>query len=255
MFFALSKTLNILLLPMTMVVIFFILFVCVKKQPWKKTFFWIAFSMLLLFSNDFISNELMKAWEIDTKPFTEMRKYQVGIVLTGTTQSFIQPDDRVYFQRGADRVTHTIQLYKLGLIKNILVSGGSGRLLKDDEPEADKFKKVMLMAGVSEDDIIIENRTRNTYESAVAVRQIIDSLKIKPENCLLITSAFHMRRSLACYRKQGLSIDAFTVDFYGLPEKPFFPTVLVPSIQGFVIWEKLFKEWAGLTAYKIAGYI
>ena len=197
----------------------------------------------------------MKAWEIDTKHFTEMRKYQEGIVLTGTTHSFIQPDDRVYFQRGADRVTHTIQLYKLGLIKNILVSGGSGRLLKDDEPEADKFKKVMLMAGVSEDDIIIENRTRNTYESAVAVRQIIDSLKIKPENCLLITSAFHMRRSLACYRKQGLSIDSFTVDFYGLPEKPFFPTVLVPSIQGFVIWEKLFKEWAGLTAYKIAGYI
>jgi uncharacterized SAM-binding protein YcdF (DUF218 family) len=248
MFFALSKTLNLLLLPMTMVVGFFILFVCVKKQPWKKRFFWTGFSLLLLFSNDFISNELMKVWEIDTRPFSEIRPYQVGIVLTGATQSFIQPDDRVYFQRGADRVTHTIQLYKLGLIKKVLISGGTGRLFKDDEPEANKFKKVMLMAGVNEDDIIVENRTRNTYESAVVVSKIVDSLNFKSEDCLLITSAFHMRRSLACYEKAGLSIDSFTVDFYGLPGKPFFPTILVPSIQGFIIWEKLFKEWAGLTA-------
>jgi uncharacterized SAM-binding protein YcdF (DUF218 family) len=184
-----------------------------------------------------------------------MHPYEVGIVLTGATQAFVQPDDRVYFQRGADRVTHSIQLYKLGLIKKIIISGGTGRLFKADEPEADKFKRVMIMAGVKEDDIMVENKTRNTAESPVAVKKIIDSLQYRPEDCLLITSAFHMRRSLACYAHAGLNVTPFTTDFYGLPEKPFFPTFFLPSIQAFIIWEKLFKEWTGLIAYKIAGYI
>ena len=194
-------------------------------------------------------------WEVDAKPFDEVRPREIGIVLTGTTIPLLQPEDRVYFQRGADRVTHTIQLYKLGLIKKILVSGGSGRVIRQDEPEANKYKKVMLMAGVSESDIILENKTRNTHESAVAVKKILDSLHFKSEDCLLITSAFHMRRSMACYRKAGLTLEPFSTDFYGLADKTFIPTFFIPSIHGFIIWEKLFKEWVGFVAYKIAGYI
>ena len=255
MFFVLSKILSFLFSPIAQVFVFFVLYVVVKKQPWKKYFFWIGFVLFLVFSNDFTSNEIMRMWEVDPKPFNEVRPHQIGIVLTGTTIPFLQPDDRVYFQRGADRVTHTIQLYKLGLIKKILVSGGSGKLFRQDEPEANKYKKVMLLAGVNELDIIIENKTRNTYESGVAVKKILDSLHFKSEDCLLITSAFHMRRSLACYRKAGLTLEPFSTDFYGLADKPFIPTVFIPSIQGFIIWEKLFKEWAGFVAYKIAGYI
>jgi uncharacterized SAM-binding protein YcdF (DUF218 family) len=238
-----------------MVFISFVLSVLIKKQPWRKRFFWTGFILLMFFSNDFVSNEMMKAWEVDPKPFNEMRPYTLGIVLTGATQSFLQPNDRVYFHRGADRVTHTIQLYKLGLIKKILVSGGTGLLLKDGEPEADKFKNVMIMAGVPEDDILIENKTRNTGESAIAVKKIIDSLQYEPKDCLLITSAFHMRRSLACYNHAGLNVDSFSTDFYGVPRKFFLLSLLLPSIQGFIIWEKLFKEWTGLIAYKLAGYV
>jgi uncharacterized SAM-binding protein YcdF (DUF218 family) len=255
MFFILSKTLSFLVLPLTMVFTCFLLSVIVRKQPWKKRFFWVGFALMLFFSNDFISNAIMRAWEVDTKPFNEMRPYQIGIVLTGTTQSFLEPNDRVYFKRGADRVTHTIQLYKLGLIKKILISGGSGRLLKADEPEADKFKRVMIMAGVAESDIILENKTRNTYESAVAVSKVLKSQQIEAEDCLLITSAFHMRRSMACYKKAGLHVEPFSTDFYGLPDKVFLTSLLIPSIDGFIIWEKLLKEWTGFVAYKAAGFI
>lgn len=231
------------------------LFLLVKRQPWKNRFLWAGFALLIFFSNDFISNKIMHAWEVDAVPFDKMKPHKLAIVLTGSTQSFVKPDDRVYFQRGADRVTHTIQLYKLGLIKKILISGGSGMLLFEEEPEANKFKKVMVMSGVPDQDIILENKTRNTGESAVAVKKMIDSLHYKPEDCLLITSAFHMRRSLACYRKVGLDIESFSTDFYA-PQRPFFiGTLFLPTIQGFIIWEKLFKEWSGLVAYKLAGYV
>ncbi len=255
MFFFLSKTLNFLVLPLTMVVICFVASVVIKREPWRRGFFWTGFVLLLFFSNDFISNSVMRAWEIDAKPFSSVAPRKLGIVLTGTTHSFQQPDDRVYFKRGADRVTHTIQLYKLGLIEKILVSGGTGRLLKADEPEADKYKKVMIMAGVPEGDILLENETRNTFESAVAVNKILDSLNLTADDCLLITSAFHMRRSLACYKKAGLDIETFSTDFYGLQDKILLTSILLPSVEGFIIWEKLFKEWTGLVAYKIAGYI
>jgi uncharacterized SAM-binding protein YcdF (DUF218 family) len=255
MFFFLSKTLNFLVLPLTMVVLCFIASVVIKREPWSKRFFWTGFVLLLFFSNDFISNSVMRSWEIDPKPFNTLSPRKLGIVLTGTTHSFQEPDDRVYFKRGADRVTHTIQLYKLGRIEKILVSGGTGRLLKADEPEANKYKKVMLMAGIPEQDILLENKTRNTFESAVAVKELLDSLHLTADDCLLITSAFHMRRSLACYRKAGLNIESFTTDFYGLQDKIFLTSILLPSIEGFIIWEKLFKEWTGFVAYKMAGYI
>ena len=255
MFFILSKTLNFLVMPFTVVCLLFVLSVVLKAQRWKKRLFWAGFILLLFFSNDFISNEIMSAWEVKTKAYREMKPHSLGIVLTGATVPLLKPNDRVYFQRGADRVTHTVQLYKLGLIKKILISGGTGTLATEEEPEADKFRKAMVMMGVSGDDIFIENETRNTYESAVEVKPMLDSLHFKPEDCLLITSAFHMRRSLACYRKAGLNIEPFSTDFYAHP-RFFYPDGLfIPKLEAMIIWHKLVKEWVGLVAYKLAGYI
>ena len=255
MFFILSKTISFLVMPFTVVIILLLLSAFWKNPIWKKRFFWSGMGLILFFSNDFIAHEVMRAWEIKTKAYQDMTPHELGIVLTGATIPKLKPDDRVYFHRGADRVTHTVQLYKLGLIKKILISGGTGTLTNPDEPEADKFKKVMIMMGVPDEDIMIENETRNTYESAVAVGKMLDSLHFKAENCLLITSAFHMRRTLACYRKAGLDIEPFSTDFYAHP-RFFYPDgLLIPTIDAMALWHKLFKEWLGLAAYKVAGYI
>jgi uncharacterized SAM-binding protein YcdF (DUF218 family) len=146
-------------------------------------------------------------------------------------------------------------LYKLGLIGKILISGGSGRLGGEGEPEANKFKKVMLLMGVPEEDILIENETRNTAESAIEVRKILDTLGYRETDCILITSAFHMRRSLAVYRRSGLNLQSFSTDFYG-HKRVYYPDVLfIPQLEAIQKWNKLAKEWAGMIAYKIVGYI
>jgi uncharacterized SAM-binding protein YcdF (DUF218 family) len=255
MFFILSKTVAVLLMPLTLVVIFLFLFVFVRSQKWKKVFFWIGFGLLLVFTNDIIANELMNWWELPATAYQETKPRKLGIVLTGTTMAKEDPDDRVYFNKGADRVTHTIQLYKLNLIEKILISGGTGRLVGEDEPEADKYRKAMIMMGVDSADIIIENETRNTYESAVAVKPMLSELNYSYDDCLLITSAFHMRRSLACYRKAGVNIAYFTTDFYTHPRVYYVDSYIFPRIEALVIWQKLFKEWIGFAAYKVAGYV
>jgi uncharacterized SAM-binding protein YcdF (DUF218 family) len=255
MFFILSKVFAILIMPFTLIILIFIAGVVIRNSKWKKRLIMTAFFSLLFFSNDFIANEFMLRWEIPAKPFNSIRKFKLGIVLTGATIEGLQPDDRVYFHRGADRVFHTVQLYKLGLIEKILISGGTGILTGAEEPEANKFQKVMVMMGVPGSDIIIENETRNTAESAIEVRKLIDQLGYKSNDCLLITSAFHMRRSLASYRKAGLSLESFSCDFYA-HERSFYPDgLLIPQLDAMNKWHKLAKEWVGFAAYKIAGYI
>jgi uncharacterized SAM-binding protein YcdF (DUF218 family) len=255
MFFVLSKVLQYLVMPLTVVCALFLLSVVLKNQRWKKITFWSGFSLLFFFSNSFVANEIMRGWEIKTPAYATMRPHKMGIVLTGATIPFLQPDDRIYFQRGADRVTHTVQLYKLGLLEKILISGGSGRLTEAEEPEADKFQRAMIMMGVDSADIMLENETRNTHESAVEVSKLLDSLNFRSEDCLLITSAFHMRRSLACYEKVGLALEPFSTDFYAHPGHYHIDAFIIPKVEALAIWQKLIKEWVGFVAYKIAGYI
>jgi uncharacterized SAM-binding protein YcdF (DUF218 family) len=255
MFFFLSKTVAFLFMPLTIIVIMLLLAAFLKNPHRKKTFLWIGLGLLLFFSNDFIANEAMLMWELPAQPYSVTKKYKLGIVLTGTTITKPYPNDRVYFHKGADRVTHTVELYKLGLIEKILISGGSGRIILEDEPEANKYKKVMILMGVDTADILIENETRNTYESAVAVRPMLDSMKYRAEDCVLITSAFHLRRSLACYRKAGVNLDYFSTDFYSHPREYSIGSFIVPQVEPLIIWHKLFKEWIGFAAYKAAGYV
>jgi uncharacterized SAM-binding protein YcdF (DUF218 family) len=254
MFFVLSKVLNFLTNPLIFVFGFLIASVLVKKAHLKKRFFWIAFSLLLFFSNDFIANEAMRAWEVKPTPYASItKKYEWGIVLTGVTLNDLEPADRVYFHHGADRVTHTIQLYKKGIIKKILITGGVGRLVTEGRPEADALQEVMVMADVPVTDIIIERESKNTHENAVNTKRILKNEE--GSNCLLITSAFHMRRSIACFKNVGLNPDQFTTDFYTHP-RYFTPEVLlIPKADSINLWQKLFKEWLGIVAYWLAGYV
>ena len=256
MFFFLSKILAYFTQPFTIVCFILLLSFVLRNGKWKKWLRWTALIAFFFFSNEFIANEMMLAWEIPATPYADIKKtYDVGIVLTGTTISGLQPNDRVYFSKGADRVTHTVDLYKRGLIKKILISGGIGTIIEVDEPEADKYRKVMLMMGIPDSSIIVENKTRNTAESATAVKQILTEMGVKSENCLLITSAFHMRRSLACYHKQELMPIAFTTDFYSHPREYYLDAFIIPQLDAMQKWHKLSKEWIGMAAYKFAGYI
>jgi uncharacterized SAM-binding protein YcdF (DUF218 family) len=256
MFFFFSKILGYFAQPFTVICFLLIGSVIVRNAKWKKRLFWTAFIAILFFSNEFIANEAMQAWEIEATPFSEIKKqYEFAIVLTGSTISGLTPKDRVYFHRGADRVTHTVQLYKLGLVRKILISGGVGTIIEHDEPEANKFKKAMVMMGIPDSSILIENQTRNTAESAAAIKPMLDSIHVKASDCVLVTSAFHMRRSLACYHKQGLMVGSFTTDFYSYDSPYYIDAFIIPQVDAMMKWNRLCKEWIGIVAYKFAGYI
>lgn len=254
MFFFLSKTLGYLAMPLVLVGMLFLLAGILKSVTVKKRLFWLALGLLYFFSNEFIANEVMKKWEVPPIPFEQINKvYEYGIVLTGVTANDTQLTDRVFFQHGADRVVHAVDLYKRGLIRKILVSGGTGRLITQSRREADDIARALVLMGVPADSIIIENESRNTYESAVNVKRLLQH--DAAANFLLVTSGFHMRRSVACFRKAGLPVTPFSADFYTHPRYFTFDVMVIPKVEALLIWQKLLKEWSGLAAYWVAGYV
>jgi len=255
MFFYLSKTLGYLVQPLVIVGLLLISSLLVRRVALQK---WLRLSgifLLLFFSNEFIVNECLRWWEVPATPFAEVKKkYEWGILLTGVARAQVQPNDRVHFARGADRAYHTVQLYKLGLIKRVLVSGGTGRLIDIGEREAEDLKDALIVMGVNPEHIATESRSRNTYESAVEVKKMLKD-NFSPDQCVLITSAFHMRRSAACFKKAGWETDTFSADVLVHDRIFTFDTLFIPKTEAVAKWQTLTKEWLGMLAYRFAGYI
>lgn len=254
MFFILSKTLDFFLLPVIWLVALFLLAFFSKKPVRKKRFFLAAFLLFLLLSNPFLINLMFLAWEIQPKKISDIDPHDLGIVLTGITKHDKQPDDRIYFEEGADRIMHAFMLYKAGKVKKILITGATVDIYGNKKiSEARRLGELLKSFGIPKKDIILEESARNTRENAVFTKKYLD--KHQPgKTCLLITSGFHMRRSLACFRKIGLMPTPFSAGFYSYDLKYVTLKSFVPSEKSFYKSYILIREISGYLVYRLVGY-
>lgn len=96
------------------------------------------------------------------------------------------------------RVGIAVSLYKKGLIKKIIVSGGIGFLSKNRKiPEAFKMRSFLLENGVLEDDVILESKSRDSFENIRNSFNLIrNNQKMGNIKIVLITSDFHLKRCM-----------------------------------------------------------
>lgn len=184
----------------------------------------------------------------------ETQPYDVGIVFTGVSKGSKTPRDRVYFNAHADRITHTLQLYNEGKLKHILISGGLGFAQVDNSIAANRLKSFLTMAGVPDSVIVTEPDAVNTYDNAVKSAKILNE-QFPNQKYLLITSAFHMKRSALCLAKQGIAFDQFPAGFNTDRSTMNFDDLFIPRGTAIAKWEDLLKEWAGIITYKLMGYL
>lgn len=180
--------------------------------------------------------------------------YDIGIILGGYTNPNIIPQkDRHNFSERGNRFFNALELYQKGKIKKMLLTGGSGRLLENEFSEAAVMETYLTNIGIPREDFILEPDSRNTYENALFTKELIKK-RYPNARCLLITSAWHMPRSLGCFEQVGLEVTPFSVDFIS-EKRRFKPTTMIlPSRLGFYRWEMLIKEWVGILAYRIRGF-
>ena len=93
----------------------------------------------------------------------------------------------------------------------IVFTGGSANLISNDAKEADYAAEIFESLGIPKSRLIMERASRNTYENAEFTKELVAP---KPgERWLLVTSAFHMPRSIGLFRKAGFAVEAYPVDW------------------------------------------
>lgn len=150
----------------------------------------------------------------------------------------------------AERVTEGLRLALAHPQARVVFTGGVGRLLGDDPHAADDVGRFLHEAGVARDRIVIERRSRNTHQNATMTLPLISP---KPgEVWLLVTSAYHMPRSIGVFRKAGLDALAYPVDFRTRgPED--LSRVFGALPAGLARADLAAREYIGLVAYYLTG--
>lgn len=183
---------------------------------------------------------------------SQVKKVDAIVVLGGMINNLSLYNNRIELGDSADRLTDAILLYKKNKAAKIIITGGSGILFYQKNPESFQAKKFLMAMGIAEESILIETESRNTAENAIYTAKILNQKQWK--KIILITSAFHMKRSEALFRKQGLAVLPFPTDYRSL--KPEFSwDALIPSTGALDTSTIAIKEWMGIIAYKIKGYL
>jgi uncharacterized SAM-binding protein YcdF (DUF218 family) len=134
----------------------------------------------------------------------------------------------------------------------VILSGGSANLIAPDAREADYAAALFESLGVSRERLVMERRSRNTQENAEFSKAI--AAPKSGERWLLVTSAYHMPRSVGLFRKAGFAVEPYPVDWRtgkGADILRFSPRAL----EGLERTDIGIREWIGLAAYWVTGKI
>lgn len=250
MFFILSKLLLFLISPSFWIIALLVWSFLTKKERRKKVLRVTVLCLFLVFSNPFLLNVLVRGWQPAPVDLPKGKKYSAAIHLGGVSMTDI--DKRMYFGEAADRFIQLTKLYHTGVVQHVLVTGGSPVIFgKSTVSEADQLHQQLLMQGIPDSSIIVENISRNTFENAVNTKHILDSLKLSPPY-VLITSAVHVPRATAVFKKAGLEVMPYPSAYTEIRQK-FNINDLIPSLDVLTDWNFFIKEIVGFAVYRITG--
>ena len=147
------------------------------------------------------------------------------------------------FNTSADRFIQTIELFDLGRAKHILMSGGSANLVNTKFREADWVVKQFKNVNIPDSALLIENQSRNTLENASFSKKLLESHHLKPPY-ILVTSAFHMRRAMGIFRRDGIDVIPYPCNYLTGSTAVTFDS-FIPDSQALGNWDFYIKEVVG----------
>jgi uncharacterized SAM-binding protein YcdF (DUF218 family) len=257
LFFLLSKTIGIMLLPTNFLIgvglIGAVLLVTRYASLGRKLS---VGSVVLLAICGFspLGNLVLYPLESRFPPWDAAQGAPDGIVVLGGS---IDPDISAahgvaVFKGGADRVITAAALAHRYPNARIIYSGGSANLISDDAKEADYALAVFESLGVSKERLTMERRSRNTQENAEFSKAI--AAPKSGERWLLVTSAYHMPRSVGLFRKVGFPVEPYPVGWL-VGGRADLLTFSPLGVEGLERTDAAVREWMGLAAYWATGKI
>ncbi|MCP1540888.1 UNVERIFIED_ORG: uncharacterized SAM-binding protein YcdF (DUF218 family) [Methylorubrum zatmanii] len=176
-----------------------------------------------------------------------------GIVVLGGT---VEADtsigrDQITVNEAGERAIALADLARRYPQARLVFSGGAGSTREDAVSEAEIVSRYADTLGVPRNRLILEQQSRNTHENAVFSARMVQP---KPgERWLLVTSAWHMPRSMGCFRKAGFDVTAYPVDYRTNWPRDAYRLASFAS-TGLGELDIGVKEWIGMIAYRLTGY-
>ena len=255
LFFVLSKTVGAVLLPTNFLIGIGLLAAMLLATRWARLGRRLLVACVLLLAICGFSplgNWLLYPLEYRFPPWDASRGAPDGIIVLGGS---IDPDvsiaHGVPVVRGApDRVIAAASLARRYPKLRIIFTGGSANLLSNDAKEADYAAELFENLGIPRDRLEMERRARNTGENAEFAKAI--AAPKSGERWLLVTSAYHMPRSVGLFRKAGFAVEPYPVD-WKVAGRADLLTFRTFGVEGMASVDIAVHEWLGLAAYGLSG--
>jgi len=180
-------------------------------------------------------------------PTAEAVDRHVGITVLGGAVG--HPDSfaahgQVPLGEAAERMTLPVGLMRQQPRLQLVFSGGEGRLLTTGVTESELARVFYQQQGLDMARVRLENGSRTARENAQQVAKLLG------ERCqlrwLLVTSAWHMPRSMAEFEAVGCKVTQYPVDFRTGDSTPLAEYSLANTL---LRWQTALHEWLGLLVY------
>ncbi|HSH69090.1 MAG TPA: YdcF family protein [Deferrisomatales bacterium] len=169
-----------------------------------------------------------------------------AVVLAGTVDLARSTPERIELYDRPERIIEGAQLVLSGRARWLVISGGSGDPLRPEAREAEYLATLARRLGVPSGQILLQGDSRTTAEDAERTAAILRRRGI--QSFFLVTSAFHLPRAVACFRKQGLEPIPYPVDFRVTPVTATL-NPYVPTAGGLRLSILAVHEYLGLAGY------
>jgi uncharacterized SAM-binding protein YcdF (DUF218 family) len=183
-------------------------------------------------------------------PNAPLPGYAGMVVLGGALQDskLWTAQGQIAFNDAAERMIVPLGLLHRNPNWRLLFTGGEGNLQRDKFSEADRAKIFFDNLDVPAQRVSYEHESRTTFENAVFSARLPG---VDPrQRWLLVTSAYHMPRSMAAFRKAGWNVTAYSVDFRTSEHYDWTDFSLS---SGALKWHLFLHETIGLWVYRLTG--
>lgn len=226
-----------------------------KAQKIGKVVVTITLLFLLIISNGFISQNLLRKLEYKYPPLGPERLSSISpegieyIVILGASSndSARSPVTSWLGATMLNRLTEGLRLHNKFQRSILILSGGSTSPKRTD---AELMYEMALDLGIDRDKLMMEDRSKNTYEQAH-----FSADRLAGKNFFLVTSAVHMPRAMAFFRRAGLDPIPAPTDHHVSEQTTFKVRDFLPSVDHLVFTSSAVYEYSALLKAKFLGWI
>jgi uncharacterized SAM-binding protein YcdF (DUF218 family) len=262
MFVFLSKLLPPLVYPLGLACVLIVLALLLHRRVgWQRAVLILALLVLFAGGNRWVAMGLARSLERRYLPPASLPVAGAIVVLGGGTASPETPRPIPEVNSAGDRVIYAAWLYQQEKAPAILASGGLLDWTPLHTTPAQDMAALLAMMGVPSEAIWLQPESRNTYEDARYSAQILKEKGVR--RILLVTSAWHMPRSVRLFQAQGLEVVPAPTDF-SVTDADWEDITslnlrsqilgLFPSADNLGLTTRMIREYLGMLVYDLQGY-